>query len=130
MELLERTEPYNGEGTMELPPSDDNPLPGAPTIEATANRQNNSGFEAWRWRALHVAYDQGQRAQKVNMLQRIVNPTWGVNQNKSEFIKTFTTWRDEVYQYDDQMKDIGCINQNYSSITGLRESKYSKGKGK
>eukprot|EP00971_Amphidinium_carterae_P273539 5428683-Amphidinium_carterae.1 len=42
-------------------------------------------------RRLHFTYDQGEKAQNLAQLYRIMNPTWNnVNQHPNEFIKTFT----------------------------------------
>eukprot|EP00971_Amphidinium_carterae_P108822 2154822-Amphidinium_carterae.1 len=38
------------------------------------NHNNLSGFETWQ--RLHITYDQGEKAQQLNMLSRIMKPTW------------------------------------------------------
>eukprot|EP00971_Amphidinium_carterae_P277940 5517249-Amphidinium_carterae.1 len=63
------------------------------------NHNNSSGFETWR--RLHFTYDQGEKAQHLAQLYRIMKPTWNsVTQQPNEFIKTFQTWRDEIYNYE------------------------------
>eukprot|EP00971_Amphidinium_carterae_P013064 257523-Amphidinium_carterae.1 len=67
------------------------------------NRQNQSRFETWIER---TTYDQGQQTQKLQTRQRIMNPTSDVTQSKQRLIKTFTTWRDEIYQYEETNKPL------------------------
>eukprot|EP00971_Amphidinium_carterae_P071651 1417133-Amphidinium_carterae.1 len=57
------------------------------------NHNNSSGgFETWR--RLHFTYDQGEKAQYLAQLYRIMKPTRpymenNVTQQPNEFIKTF-----------------------------------------
>eukprot|EP00971_Amphidinium_carterae_P306447 6089794-Amphidinium_carterae.1 len=39
------------------------------------------------WQKLHVTYDQGQKAQKLQSQQRIICPTWDVNQSRHVIIR-------------------------------------------
>eukprot|EP00971_Amphidinium_carterae_P242620 4817293-Amphidinium_carterae.1 len=62
------------------------------------NHNNSSGFETWR--RLHMTYDQGEKAQQLGTLSRIMRPTWNnIQQPPGEFIKNFQNWRDEIMQY-------------------------------
>eukprot|EP00971_Amphidinium_carterae_P300674 5974238-Amphidinium_carterae.2 len=50
------------------------------------NHNNSSGFETWR--SLHVTYDQGEKAQHLATLSRIMKPTWNIaTQTPTDFIK-------------------------------------------
>eukprot|EP00971_Amphidinium_carterae_P006414 126603-Amphidinium_carterae.1 len=52
------------------------------------NHNNSSGFGTWR--RLHMTYDQGEKAQQLGTLSRIMNPTWNnAQQQPAEFIKNF-----------------------------------------
>eukprot|EP00971_Amphidinium_carterae_P147633 2926253-Amphidinium_carterae.1 len=63
------------------------------------NHNNSSGFETWR--RLHITYDQGDKAQQLSTLSRIMKPTWNNNtQQPSEFIRQFQNWRDEIFNYE------------------------------
>eukprot|EP00971_Amphidinium_carterae_P345485 6486472-Amphidinium_carterae.1 len=69
------------------------------------NHNNSSGFETWR--RLHFTYDQGEKAQHLAQLARIMKPTWNnVNQQPNEFIKTFQHWRDEIYNYEQSVAEL------------------------
>eukprot|EP00971_Amphidinium_carterae_P083217 1646863-Amphidinium_carterae.1 len=47
---------------------------------------------------LHFTYDQGEKAQHLAQLARIMKPAWNnTTQSPNEFIKTFQNWRDEIY---------------------------------
>eukprot|EP00971_Amphidinium_carterae_P110143 2181921-Amphidinium_carterae.3 len=62
-----------------------------------SNHNNANGFEAWR--RLHISYDQGEKAQHLAQLARIMKPTWNnTTQSPTDFIKTFQNWRDEIYE--------------------------------
>eukprot|EP00971_Amphidinium_carterae_P199168 3952794-Amphidinium_carterae.1 len=72
--------------------------PSATTLH-TSNLNNASGFETWR--RLHLTYDQGEKAQQLRVLARIMRPTWNnVTQAPGEFIRQFQNWRDEIFNYD------------------------------
>eukprot|EP00971_Amphidinium_carterae_P070067 1386496-Amphidinium_carterae.1 len=50
------------------------------------NHNNASGFETWR--RLHVTYDQGEKAQHLAQLARVMKPTWNnTTQSPTDFIK-------------------------------------------
>eukprot|EP00971_Amphidinium_carterae_P049491 975006-Amphidinium_carterae.2 len=69
------------------------------------NHNNSSGFETWR--RLRFTYDQGEKAQHLAQLARIMKPTWNnVNQQPNEFIKTFQHWRDEIYNYEQSIAEL------------------------
>eukprot|EP00971_Amphidinium_carterae_P020064 395380-Amphidinium_carterae.1 len=60
------------------------------------NQNNASGFETWR--RLHVTYDQGEKAQQLQTLSRVLKPTWNnTTQQPSQFMRQFQNWRDEIY---------------------------------
>eukprot|EP00971_Amphidinium_carterae_P024473 482456-Amphidinium_carterae.1 len=78
-------------------------------LAVQCNQNNASGFETWRRLVLrlHFTYDQGEKAQHLSQLYRIMTPTWNnVNQQPSEFIKTFQTWRDEIYNYEQSVTEL------------------------
>eukprot|EP00971_Amphidinium_carterae_P034774 684572-Amphidinium_carterae.1 len=53
---------------------------------------------------MHVTYDQGEKAQQLNLLSRIMKPTWNnVSQAPGEFIRQFQYWRDEIYNYENKV---------------------------
>eukprot|EP00971_Amphidinium_carterae_P249370 4949954-Amphidinium_carterae.1 len=59
---------------------------------------DSSGFETWR--RLHVTYDQGEKAQQLGTLSRIMKPTWNnVTQSPNEFSQHFQNWRDKIFNY-------------------------------
>eukprot|EP00971_Amphidinium_carterae_P349790 6491226-Amphidinium_carterae.1 len=69
------------------------------------NHNNANRFETWR--RLHVTYDQGEKAQHLAQLARIMKPTWNNStQSPTEFIKTFQNWRDEIYNYEQSVTEL------------------------
>eukprot|EP00971_Amphidinium_carterae_P230904 4581956-Amphidinium_carterae.2 len=75
------------------------------------NHNNSSGFETWR--RLHVTYDQGEKAQHLNILARVMKPTWNnVTQQPSEIIRQFQNWRHEIFNYESTVQtDIATSMQ-------------------
>eukprot|EP00971_Amphidinium_carterae_P126050 2497296-Amphidinium_carterae.2 len=52
------------------------------------NHNNASGLETWR--RMHTIYDRGAKAQQLNVLSRIMKPTWNnVSQAPGKFIRQF-----------------------------------------
>eukprot|EP00971_Amphidinium_carterae_P313321 6226820-Amphidinium_carterae.1 len=63
------------------------------------NHNNSSGFETWR--RMHTIYDQGEKAQQLNLLSRIMKPTWNqVSQAPGKLIRQFQNWRDKIFNYE------------------------------
>eukprot|EP00971_Amphidinium_carterae_P241548 4796186-Amphidinium_carterae.1 len=63
------------------------------------NHNSSSGFETWR--RLHTTYDQGEKAQHLATLSRIMKPTWNnITQSPTDIIKAFQNWRDEIFNYE------------------------------
>eukprot|EP00971_Amphidinium_carterae_P097616 1931781-Amphidinium_carterae.1 len=69
------------------------------------NHNNASGFGTWR--RLHITHDQGEKAQHLAQLARIMKPVWNnTTQPPNEFIKTFQNWRDEIYNYEQSVSEL------------------------
>eukprot|EP00971_Amphidinium_carterae_P232711 4618280-Amphidinium_carterae.1 len=69
------------------------------------NHNNSSRFETWR--RLHMTYDQGEKAQQLGTLSRIMRPTWNSLQHSpSEFVMNFQNWRDEIFNYENTVSEI------------------------
>eukprot|EP00971_Amphidinium_carterae_P348727 6490644-Amphidinium_carterae.2 len=70
------------------------------------NHNNASGFETWR--RLRMTYDQGEKAQQLGTLSRIMKATWNnvqQQQQPGDFIKIFQNWRDEIYNYENSVSE-------------------------
>eukprot|EP00971_Amphidinium_carterae_P201167 3992070-Amphidinium_carterae.2 len=50
------------------------------------------------------------------------NPTWDVNQSKLDFVKTFTTWRGKIHQYEQQTKPLDTQTKMTVLLNRLRSA--------
>eukprot|EP00971_Amphidinium_carterae_P116828 2313869-Amphidinium_carterae.2 len=54
-----------------------------------------------------MTYDQGEKAQQLGTLARIMRPTWNnLQQPPTEFIKNLQSWRDEIFNYENSVSEI------------------------
>eukprot|EP00971_Amphidinium_carterae_P004734 94846-Amphidinium_carterae.1 len=66
---------------------------GEPNKFVQNTNTHKATMDSWRACYLHPR----TTSTKVTVTTRIMNPTWDTSQRKQEFIKAFTTWRDEIY---------------------------------